>query len=115
MIYETVIGLEVHVELATQTKIFCGCENKFGSAPNACCPVCIGMPGCFLYSMKKAVEYAVRAGLATSCTLRIFPRWTAKGITGPAQGIPDIAVRPADLQRRLGGYPSRRCAKNVSV
>lgn len=66
--YETVIGLEVHVELATKTKIFCGCSTKFGGAPNThCCPVCTGMPGTLPVLNKKAVEFAAAAGLALNC------------------------------------------------
>ena len=68
--YETVIGLEVHVELATKTKIFCGCSTEFGGAPNThCCPVCTGMPGTLPVLNKKVVEYAIAAGLATNCTI----------------------------------------------
>ena len=56
--YETVIGLEVHVELATETKIFCGCSTKFGAAPNThTCPVCTGMPGSLPVLNKKVVEW----------------------------------------------------------
>ena len=63
--YETVIGLEVHVELATKTKIFCGCTTKFGGAPNShCCPVCIGLPGTLPKLNREVVRYAIRAGLA---------------------------------------------------
>ena len=62
--YEMVIGLEVHVELATRTKIFCGCTTKFGGAPNThTCPVCTGMPGTLPVANKKVVEFAVAAGL----------------------------------------------------
>ncbi len=68
--YETVIGLEVHVELATKTKIFCGCTTQFGGDPNThCCPVCTGMPGTLPVLNKKVVEYAIAAGLATNCTI----------------------------------------------
>lgn len=66
--YETVIGLEVHVELATKTKIFCGCTTQFGGDPNThCCPVCTGMPGTLPVLNKKVVEFAIAAGLATGC------------------------------------------------
>ena len=67
--YETVIGLEVHVELATKTKIFCGCSTEFGGAPNThTCPVCTGMPGSLPVLNKQVVEYAARRyGLATNC------------------------------------------------
>lgn len=68
--YETVIGLEVHVELATKTKIFCGCSTAFGGAPNThTCPVCTGMPGSLPVLNKKVVEYAAAVGLATNCDI----------------------------------------------
>ena len=68
--YETVIGLEVHVELATKTKIFCGCSTAFGGAPNTnTCPVCTGMPGSLPVLNKKVVEYAAAVGLATNCNI----------------------------------------------
>ena len=68
--YETVIGLEVHVELATKTKIFCSCSTEFGGAPNShTCPVCTGMPGSLPVLNKKVVEYAAAVGLATNCTI----------------------------------------------
>lgn len=73
MNYQAVIGLEVHVQLKTDTKIFCGCSTKFGAAPNSqTCPVCLGMPGVLPVLNKKVVEFAIRAGLATNC--RIAPR-----------------------------------------
>ena len=69
--YETVIGLEVHVELATKTKIFCGCSTAFGGAPNThTCPVCTGMPGSLPVLNKQVVEYA-----ALSSNL---PQWTGR-------------------------------------
>ena len=68
--YETVIGLEVHVELATKTKIFCGCSTEFGGAPNIhTCPVCTGMPGSLPVLNRQVVEYATAVGLATNCTV----------------------------------------------
>lgn len=68
--YETVIGLEVHVELATKTKIFCGCSTAFGGAPNThTCPVCTGMPGSLPVLNRQVVEYAVSVGLATNCEI----------------------------------------------
>ncbi|MBE6530630.1 MAG: Asp-tRNA(Asn)/Glu-tRNA(Gln) amidotransferase subunit GatB [Ruminococcaceae bacterium] len=66
--YEMAVGLEVHIELSTATKIFCSCPVSFGAPPNsACCPVCMGLPGSLPTLNKKAVEYAVMAGLATNC------------------------------------------------
>ncbi len=84
MKYETVIGLEVHVELATNTKIFCGCENRFGGDPNThCCPICIGMPGVLPVLNERAVEYAVKAGLATNCRIANFSKMDRKGYYYP--------------------------------
>ena len=71
--YETVIGLEVHVELATKTKIFCGCSTEFGGAPNThTCPVCTGMPGSLPVLNKKVVEFALKAGLAANCQIHQY-------------------------------------------
>ncbi|MHB1050576.1 MAG: Asp-tRNA(Asn)/Glu-tRNA(Gln) amidotransferase subunit GatB [Bacteroidota bacterium] len=68
--YEAVIGLEVHAQLSTKTKIFCGCSTAFGNAPNSnVCPVCLGMPGTLPVLNKQVVEYAIRLGAATRCTI----------------------------------------------
>lgn len=68
--YETIIGLEVHVELATKTKIFCGCSTAFGGEPNShTCPVCTGMPGSLPVLNKQVLEYAIAVGLATNCEI----------------------------------------------
>ena len=68
--YEIVIGLEVHSELSTKTKIFCSCPTEFGGEPNThCCPICMAMPGALPTLNKKVVEYAVKAGLATNCEI----------------------------------------------
>ncbi len=82
--YETVIGLEVHVELATKTKIFCGCSTAFGGEPNAhTCPVCTGMPGSLPVLNKKVVEYAVAVGLATNCEITRFCKFDRKNYFYP--------------------------------
>ena len=68
--YEMIIGLEVHCELSTKTKLFCSCPTTFGAAPNTqCCPVCMAMPGSLPVLNEKVVEYAVKAGLATNCSI----------------------------------------------
>lgn len=68
--YEVVMGLEVHAELSTKTKIFCSCPTEFGSAPNTqVCPICMAMPGTLPVLNEKVVEYAVKAGLATNCEI----------------------------------------------
>src|SRR5678816_2735258 len=76
--YEPVIGLEVHVQLATRTKIFCGCPTSFGAPPNTnVCPVCLGLPGALPVLSRQAVEYAIQASLALNCTVNprsIFAR-----------------------------------------
>ena len=83
-IYETVIGLEVHVELATKTKIFCGCSTKFGGEPNAhTCPVCTGMPGTLPVLNKQVLEYAIAVGLATNCEITRYSKFDRKNYFYP--------------------------------
>ncbi len=82
--YETVIGLEVHVELATKTKIFCACSTAFGSAPNThTCPVCTGMPGSLPVLNKKVVEYAMAVGVATNCQINQYSKFDRKNYFYP--------------------------------
>ncbi|RRK32898.1 Asp-tRNA(Asn)/Glu-tRNA(Gln) amidotransferase subunit GatB [Schaedlerella arabinosiphila] len=82
--YETVIGLEVHVELATKTKIFCGCSTAFGAAPNThTCPVCTGMPGALPVLNKQVVEYAMAIGLAANCEITRMCRFDRKNYFYP--------------------------------
>ncbi|MCH5333217.1 MAG: Asp-tRNA(Asn)/Glu-tRNA(Gln) amidotransferase subunit GatB [Agathobacter sp.] len=82
--YETVIGLEVHVELATKTKIFCSCSTAFGSAPNThTCPVCTGMPGSLPVLNRQVVEYAMAVGLAMNCQINQYSKFDRKNYFYP--------------------------------
>ncbi len=82
--YETAIGLEVHVELATKTKIFCGCSTAFGGAPNThTCPVCTGMPGSLPVLNKQVLKYAIAVGLATGCDITRYSKFDRKNYFYP--------------------------------
>ena len=82
--YEAVIGLEVHAEMLTASKIFCGCSAAFGAPPNGnTCPVCLGMPGVLPVLNRRVVEFAVRAGLATHCRIAPRSRWARKNYFYP--------------------------------
>ncbi len=115
--YEVVIGLEVHVELKTKSKIFCGCSTVFGAPPNTqCCPVCLGLPGTLPVLNEKVVEYAVLAGLATNCRITRKGKQDRKNYFYPdlpkayqisqydhplcEEGYVDIEVQ--DLSKRIG-------------
>ncbi|MCC3144993.1 Asp-tRNA(Asn)/Glu-tRNA(Gln) amidotransferase subunit GatB [Halanaerobium sp. Z-7514] len=82
--YETVIGLEVHVQLSTKSKIFCGCSTEFGKAPNInTCPVCLGLPGSLPVLNKKVVDYAMLAGMALSCDIAEYSKFDRKNYFYP--------------------------------
>lgn len=84
MTWETVIGLETHVELATKTKIFCSCTTQFGGDPNThCCPVCTGMPGTLPVLNKRVLEFAVKAGLALDCQITRYSKFDRKNYFYP--------------------------------
>ena len=84
MIWETVIGLETHVELATKSKIFCSCSTQFGGDPNThCCPVCMGMPGTLPVLNKTVLDYAVKAGLALNCSITRHTKFDRKNYFYP--------------------------------
>jgi len=82
--YEAIIGLEVHAQMLTETKIFCGCSTRFGSEPNTqTCPVCIGMPGVLPVLNKKALEYSIKTGLAMNCRISKYSRFARKNYFYP--------------------------------
>ena len=84
MKYETVVGLEVHTELKTKSKIFCGCSTEFGGDQNThVCPVCLGLPGVLPVLNKKVVEYALRVGLALNCEIVKFNKFDRKNYYYP--------------------------------
>ncbi len=84
MRYEAVIGLEIHAQLRTKTKIFCGCSTEFGSEPNSqTCPVCIGMPGVLPVLNKRVVEFAIKTGLAMNCRISPYSRFARKNYFYP--------------------------------
>ncbi len=119
MQFETVIGLEVHAQLLTNTKIFCSCSAQFGQDPNTqTCPVCLGLPGVLPVVNKKAVEYAIKAALATNCTIQSYNQFARKNYFYPdlpkgyqisqfelpiaTAGYLDIAVPDEQRTRRIG-------------
>ena len=84
MKYEAVIGLEVHTELKTKTKIFCGCSTEFGGDPNThVCPVCLGLPGCLPVLNKEVVHFAIKVGLALHCDILLHNKFDRKNYYYP--------------------------------
>ena len=82
--YEIVVGLEIHVQLCTKTKMFCSCELSFGQQPNSrVCPVCLGMPGVLPVMNRQAFEYAVLAAMALNCRIAGFTKWDRKSYYYP--------------------------------
>src|SRR5450432_4263739 len=115
--YETVIGLEVHVQLGTKTKIFCSCPVEFGAAPNTnVCPVCLGLPGALPVLSRQAVELAIKAAFALNCKINPSSQFARKNYFYPdspkgyqisqydkplcEHGHVDIVVN--DVPKRLG-------------
>jgi aspartyl-tRNA(Asn)/glutamyl-tRNA(Gln) amidotransferase subunit B len=84
MKWETVIGLEVHVELSTKSKIFCSCTTEFGGDPNThCCPICTGMPGTLPVLNESVCEYAIKAGIALNCSITPYGKFDRKNYFYP--------------------------------
>lgn len=104
MSYEVVIGLEVHTELKTESKIFCGCSTKFGSDQNTnVCPVCLGLPGVLPVLNEKVVDFAVRTGLALNCQILPFSKFDRKNYYYP--DLPkNFQTSQSDLPIAINGY-----------
>ncbi|MFH1678597.1 MAG: Asp-tRNA(Asn)/Glu-tRNA(Gln) amidotransferase subunit GatB [Candidatus Omnitrophota bacterium] len=118
MIYEAVIGLEVHVQLNTATKIFCGCLTEFGNKPNSqACPVCLGLPGSLPALNKKAFEYALRVAMALDCSIAEFTKFDRKNYFYP--DLPkNYQISQYDLPLGYDGFldiKSNGSAKRIGI
>ena len=113
--YKIVIGLEVHVQLLTATKLFCGCRNKFGQPPNtATCPVCLGLPGSLPVMNRTAFQLSMRAALALNCTIAGFTKWDRKNYYYP--DLPkNYQVSQYDLPFSHDGWLEIGTGKRVGI
>jgi aspartyl-tRNA(Asn)/glutamyl-tRNA(Gln) amidotransferase subunit B len=102
--YKIIVGLEIHVQLCTKSKMFCGCAVEFGAEPNSrVCPVCLGMPGVLPVMNKQAFEYAVLVALALNCEIPAFTKWDRKGYYYP--DLPkNYQISQYDLPLSTNGY-----------
>ncbi len=110
--YKVIIGLEIHVQLATESKLFCACPNRFGDEPNSnVCPVCMGAPGALPVMNKKAFEYAVRTAIAMNCRIAEFTKWDRKSYYYP--DLPkNYQISQYDLPLGENGYLEIPVAEN---
>src|ERR1019366_7234106 len=109
--YRIIIGLEVHVQLLTKTKLFCGCGTQFGLPPNtATCPVCIGLPGALPVMNRRAFDLALRAAQALNCQLADFTKWDRKNYYYP--DLPkNYQISQYDLPFSRNGWLEIACSR----